>query len=200
MGSEIGMEIKEPKHWCFVVAVIGGSLLLLFSMVNIYLLVVNIHQNLIHLLSSFLIPAASGGAIYISYSKISHERYFIVSLLVSILCFIFGFIAMVIIAFDLFFITPSILEGFSISIASATAMFLSYVKLKVKQESYFITTLIGGFFCLILGIIILASPVFEYTQITPLLLNICFLFASITIIYVPSTKFRLGVIQLPWKE
>jgi len=194
------MENNESKHWCFVVAVIGGSILLLFSFINIYFSILDMHQKIIHLLSSFLITAASIGAIYISYSKINKERYFIVSLLVSLLCLIFGFIAMVIIAFDLFFIAPSILEGFSVSIASATAVFISYVKLKVKHESYFITTLITGFFCLILGIIILASPVFEYTQITPLLLNFCFLFASITIIYVPSTKFRLGIIQLPWKE
>jgi hypothetical protein len=194
------MELKEPKHWCFVVAVIGGTILLIFSITNIYLSLINIHQNLIHLLSSFLITAASGGAIYISYSKIKQERYFIVSLLVSILCFFLGFMAMVNIAYDLFFIMPSILEGFAIFIASLTAMFISYVKLKVKQESYFITTLISGFFCLIIGIIILVSPVFDYTQLTPLFLNLCFLFASITIIYVPTTKFRLGIIQLPWRE
>ena len=195
------MENNELKHWCFVVAVIGGSILLIFSIMNIYLSVLNIHQNLVHLLSSLLIPAASGGAIYISYSKIGQERYFIFSLLASIICFFLGFIATVSIAFDIFFITPSIFEGLAISIASATAIIISYVKLKVKNEPYFITTLIGGFFCLMLGIIIiLTSSVFEFIQTSPLLLNLCFLIASITIIYVPSTKFRRGIIQLPWKQ
>lgn len=194
------MEKNELKHWCFIVAVIGGSLLFIFSILNIYLWIVNMHQNLVHLLSSFLIPAASGGAIYISYSKVAQERYFILSLLASIICFFLGFVAITIFAFDLSFITPSILEGFAISIASATAILISYVKLKVKNEAYFVTTLIGGLLCLMFGIIIiLASSIFKYIQITPLLLNLCFLIASITIIYVPSTKFRRGIIQLPWK-
>ena len=167
------MENNELKHWCFIVAVIGGSILLIFSIINIYLSVINIHQNLVHLLSSLLIPAASGGAIYISYSKIGQERYFIFSLLASIICFFLGFVVAVSIAFDLFFITPSILEGLAISIASATAIIISYVKLKVKNEPYFITTLIGGFFCLMLGIIIiLTSSVFEFIQTTPLLINL----------------------------
>jgi len=195
------MERNEAKHWCFVVAIIGGSLLLLFSILNIYLSIANMYQYFVHLLSSLLIPVASGGAIYISYSKIGQERYFIVSLMVSILCFFLGLLATGIIAFDMIFVTPSILEGFAISIASVTAMYISYVKLKVKQEPYFITTLIGGGFCLILGItIILASSIFEYPETTPLLLNLCYLFASIPIIYVPTTKFRRGIIQLPWKE
>lgn len=195
------IENNEPKHWCFVVAIIGGSLLLLFSILNIYLSILDMHQYLVHLLSSLLIPAASGGAIYISYSKIGQERYFIVSLIISILCFILGLLATGIIAFDMFLITPFILEGFAISIASATAMYISYVKLTVKKEPYFITTLAVGFFCLVIGIIIiLVSSVFENPETTTLLLNLCYLLASITIIYVPTTKFHHGIIKLPWKE
>ena len=159
------------------------------------------HQYLLHFLSSLLIPAASGGAIYISYSKISQERYFIVSLMVAILCFFLGLLATSFIAFDIFVVKPSILEGFVITFASVTAMYISYVKLTVKHEPYFMTTLVVGLFCLIIGIIIiLTSSVFKYPETTTLLLNLCYLIASISIIYVPSTKFRRGIIQLPWKE
>jgi len=194
------MEKNEPKHWCFVVAVVGGSLLFCFSLLNIYFLLTNMHQNLIFLMSSILLPFASGGAIYISYSKIRQERYFILSLFASILCFCLGILATSIIAFESYIIKPGILEGSVIIIASITAIYISFIKLKFKNESYFITTLIAGFLCLIPGIIILASTLFEYSNLTPLILNIGYFIASITIIYVPSIKFRRGIIKPPWKE
>ena len=190
-----------PREWCFVTAIIGGTICFIISLVNLSLISLKTSLEWVPFINSFTLLLASICAIYISYLKIVGEKYFMKSLIIGVFCFLIATASTYLSVYELHLKGALIMNSIIILIAAVGGIFISYIKMKEYKESYFIAPLSGGAICLILAVATIFLALFIKTDIINLFIlpSLSIMIASIPIVYVPSHKFRLGIIELPWR-
>jgi len=191
---------RIPKEWCFVAGIIGGTICTILSLINIFFIISEVYVSNVNLTNSMIIIIASSSAIYISRIKIVREKFFISAMVIGTVCLLLGIGSSYFLLNKINLELALMFHAIAILIATIIAIYISYIKIRKMGEPYFAAPLTGGLIGMVSSVV---SMLFIYQMndldLVPLFISISILAASVPTVYVPSHKFRLGIIKLPWK-